>query len=83
MTKNSVSIELSTNKRTGTLTLIVTGDKEKVQWSRRDLLSQLSVPVRGFLEQTPFGLVACILQRAFKFKIKSVSPLTFRSLKPS
>ena len=45
MLKNNVHVELSTNKRSGTLTLIVTGDLEHVQRSKRDLLSQLTVPV--------------------------------------
>ena len=49
MTRQKVSVEVSPNKTTGMLTLIIHGPPENVKLSKRELLSLLTVPVRLLL----------------------------------
>jgi hypothetical protein len=49
MARRKVSVELSSNKKTGMVTLIVHGSPSDVLITKKELLSQLTIPVYFFI----------------------------------
>ena len=64
MTRRKVSVELSSNKRTGMVTLILHGSANNVLESKRELLSLLTVPV---------SFLYLILKKTVTFKIPNAA----------